>query len=196
MRLLDADEIVAAIGRRAEDDAVSGGGQRGGSRHQIAGGQRRAVGIEQAHSLMPRDQQRASRAKQAGAEVRLRRLDETDVGGEVAGEEIAGACRRIGHPRADVGESCRRQQIVGDVAQERGVEVGGLHGRQRRDEARLRAPRNGGLRHHCDSATGCFACAFVLHGLLSMSVICRYRTDSVIAPTASVHDRECHAQLR
>ena len=87
--VLDADQIVAAIGRRADHHSVSGGGQRRGGRHEVAGRQRRAVGIEQAHGFMSRRQQRVGRAKEAGAEVGRHRLEQTDAVGQDAGEEIA-----------------------------------------------------------------------------------------------------------
>src|SRR5205823_3518596 len=65
-------------------------------------------------------------------------------------EERLGAGRRVGHPASDVGGDRSGQEIVGNVAQECGVEVGGLLVAEWGHQPRLGAAWGRGLRHHRD----------------------------------------------
>ena len=91
---LDADQVVAAVGGGPEHHAVAGRGQRGCGGDEVADGQRRAVRVEQARSAMPGIQQRAGGVEQAGAEIGLHGLDQTDAAGRCSlknASEPAGA---------------------------------------------------------------------------------------------------------
>ena len=73
---------------------------------------------------------------------------------------------------------------------------GRLLGRQRRGEARLRAPGDGGFRHHREGAAGRSCRAFVLHGIPSTFRHRPARSDNAVTRRPSAHERECHGKLR
>jgi len=107
--------------------------------------------------------------QQARTEIGLRGLEETDARRQMRPEERLGAGRSVGHPAGDVGKGCRGEHVLGNVAQEGGVEAGGLLPAQRRHQPRLGAARNRSLRHDGDgTAHGPFpsARAFPHHTLV------------------------------
>jgi hypothetical protein len=160
VRAAGTQQIVAAVLRRAEHDAVPARQQQRGGAAQIGGGQSRAVGVEQARRGETARKARLKRVTQGAADA----LDARGHGHAAVGEHQRGALgQHSGELRRGIGGRVRdaapdrhvtrgKGDVLGDVAEECRAERGGLLGSQRRDEPRLGAARLRRLRHDADRA--------------------------------------------
>ena len=126
VRPLQSEEVVAAVGRGPEHDTIAGRGQGGGGGREVGGGQGRAVGVEEADGIVAGVEQGRRRVEQAVAEARRHGLQQADPLRQDVAEELGAAGGGVGHEARDVGERRCADQVVGDIAQEAGVEAGGL----------------------------------------------------------------------
>ncbi len=85
--LLEAEEIVTAVGRGAENGAVAGARQQLGGLYQQGRRQSRTVGIEHHGTVVTKREKLLDGGEQAIAEIRMPRLDETDRGRQNIAEE-------------------------------------------------------------------------------------------------------------
>ncbi len=153
-----AEQVVAAILRRAEHDAVGAAGQGLRGLHQAGGGQRRAVGVQHAHRAVPAGEQRARRVQQRAAEPvhpvrhlrRAVRQQQLRAIGQDAVEQRLQPGGRVGDVAGDIGLPGCEADILRDVAQERGTHVACLVRRQRGRQAGLGMARAGCLGHDRD----------------------------------------------
>ena len=149
---LQAQDIVAAVLGGAEHRAVPRFSQRLRKLHQHLAGQRRAVGVQHAGAAMAPLEHGLDRRPQAGAEAPLPGRDQLDVGGKVLAEEWLRSRRPEGHVGGDRRPLGGAGDVLGDVLQEAGVQVGRLLRGEQGGQPRLGAPGRGGLGHHGDRA--------------------------------------------
>ena len=153
VRLLDAEQVIAAVGRGTEHGAVARPRQHLGGLDQQRRRQGRAVGIEHDGGRMAGGEQAADRLEQTIAEIRAATIR--------SGRSRAADCRQrtVASPAAH--RPCSREWRRGAPAARRfadtsfrkavlkaAASVGG----ERRRQAGLGAARNGGLRHHGNAA--------------------------------------------
>ena len=154
---LDAEQIIAAVARRAEHGAVARPRQRLRGFASSAVG---SVGLSELSTTAerwPRAKISLDGVQQAIAEIRQPGLDQADRRRQSAAEKILAARRTEGGiaGNAGIGRGVARgeQHVVGDVLQKRGVEGRGFVECQRRHQPGLGPARRGGFGHESDAAT-------------------------------------------
>ncbi len=152
MGRLQAEQVVAAIVRGSEHDTVTGPIERVRGFDQERRGQRGTIGIQHDSAAVTVLQQLRNGAKQAVAEIRVPGLDHPDLGRQVRSKEWLRLRRSERHMGGDGGVTGGRENIVGDVAQERRVASCRFFECERRHQAGLGAAGNRCLGHHGDPA--------------------------------------------
>ena len=108
VRLLDAEQVVAAIGRRTEHGAVARPRQHLRGLDQQRGRQGRAVGIEHHGGRVAGGEQPADRLEQTIAEIGQPGFDQADLARQIVDKELLRARRAIGHVAVDRRRGGRR----------------------------------------------------------------------------------------
>ena len=152
MGRLQAEQVIAAIVRGSEHDTVTGPIERLRGFDQERRGQRGTIGIQHDSAAVTVLQQLRNGAKQAVAEIRVPGLDHPDLGRQVRSKEWLRLRRSERHIGGDGGVTGGRENIVGDVAQERRVASCRFFECERRHQAGLGAAGNRCLGHHGDPA--------------------------------------------
>jgi len=152
VRGLQTEQIIAPVARGTEHGALARPRECVRGLDQERRRQRRAVGIEHDGRTMAAGEDFLNGAEQTIAEIRQRGVDQADRRRQNAVKKSLGARRRVGGVADDRRMTCRQQQIVGDIAQECGVERGGFLEGQRRHQSRLGASGRRSFGHDRDAA--------------------------------------------
>src|SRR5258706_8712966 len=123
---LAGQKIVAAVGRWAQDSALSGVGENVNHFNQQRDGECRAIGVEDARRLMSSSELHLESFQQALTKIGIPDFVKSDRIRQMVAEKSITAGRPECHRAREAGLRSRGKQIIGNVLQESCIKGGRL----------------------------------------------------------------------